>query len=250
VRRALALFLHEWRQTLCSPSFLLLGTLFLLLQSFLFLLTLQEFQRAPQFCRPTLAWLRSFWIGALFLVPLLTMRCVSEERRSGTLDVLLTTSMGSFPILLCKFSAAWAHYLLLWCGALAIQFAAPSLAAVTFPFPFFTAAELVRVLAFLLLGGALQTATGVFLSTLCRPPILAASCSTLALLFLFFAPQLILRADWLRHFPNAQAQLLRLDCFSTLGEFSVGILDSRTLIFYGSSFLALLAAGSLFLRHS
>ncbi|MFW5870147.1 MAG: ABC transporter permease [Candidatus Sumerlaeota bacterium] len=42
----------------------------------------------------------------LFLVPMLTMRLLSEERRSGTFELLVSTPLGNWEILLGKFLAA------------------------------------------------------------------------------------------------------------------------------------------------
>jgi len=47
------------------------------------------------------------WIF-LFLVPAITMRMISEEKRSGTLDLLLTRPVSEFQIILAKFLASWA----------------------------------------------------------------------------------------------------------------------------------------------
>ena len=47
------------------------------------------------------------WIF-LFLVPAITMRMISEEKRSGTLDLLLTRPVSEFQIIFAKFLASWA----------------------------------------------------------------------------------------------------------------------------------------------
>ena len=47
------------------------------------------------------------WIF-LFLVPAITMRMISEERRSGTLDLLYTRPVNELQIILAKFLASWA----------------------------------------------------------------------------------------------------------------------------------------------
>lgn len=43
----------------------------------------------------------------LFLVPAITMRMFSEEKRSGTLDLLLTRPVSELQIILAKFLASW-----------------------------------------------------------------------------------------------------------------------------------------------
>ena len=48
----------------------------------------------------------------LFLVPAITMRMISEEKRSGTLDLLFTRPVTELQIILAKFLASWALVLL------------------------------------------------------------------------------------------------------------------------------------------
>ncbi len=50
----------------------------------------------------------------MFLVgPLLTMRLLAEERREGTLEVLMTLPMSEWHFIVGKFLAAWAYYTIL-----------------------------------------------------------------------------------------------------------------------------------------
>ena len=48
----------------------------------------------------------------LFLVPAITMRMISEEKRTGTLDLLYTRPVTELQIILAKFLASWALVLL------------------------------------------------------------------------------------------------------------------------------------------
>ena len=50
----------------------------------------------------------------MFVVPILTMRLLSEEQRSGTLEVLLTAPVNEVSVVLSKFFAAVVFYLLTW----------------------------------------------------------------------------------------------------------------------------------------
>jgi ABC-2 type transport system permease protein len=53
-------------------------------------------------------------IAVLLIVPALTMRLVSEEWRSGSLEVLLTAPVNETPVILSKFLATWLFFLLCW----------------------------------------------------------------------------------------------------------------------------------------
>jgi ABC-type transport system involved in multi-copper enzyme maturation permease subunit len=55
-----------------------------------------------------------FWIMFLFIPPLLTMRLFAEERGSGTLEVLLTAPLRDWQVVLCKYVACLAFYVVLW----------------------------------------------------------------------------------------------------------------------------------------
>ncbi len=53
-------------------------------------------------------------IVQLFVVPILTMRLFSEEKRTATIEVLLTAPVNEFSIVLSKFFACWIFYMLTW----------------------------------------------------------------------------------------------------------------------------------------
>ena len=46
----------------------------------------------------------------LFFAPAITMRLISEEKKSGTLELLITKPVKEFEIIAGKFLAAWALY--------------------------------------------------------------------------------------------------------------------------------------------
>lgn len=53
-------------------------------------------------------------ISIVIMVPFLTMRLLSEERRSGSLEVLLTAPLNEASIVFGKFLAAWIFFLIAW----------------------------------------------------------------------------------------------------------------------------------------
>lgn len=62
-----------------------------------------------------LDWLPVF--AVMLQVPALTMRLVAEERRSGSLEVLLTAPVSETSIILSKFFATWLFYMICWLPA-------------------------------------------------------------------------------------------------------------------------------------
>jgi ABC-2 type transport system permease protein len=55
-----------------------------------------------------------FWLMLLFVLPVTTMRLLAEERRTGTLEVLLTSPVSEGQVVFGKFLAAFLFYLFLW----------------------------------------------------------------------------------------------------------------------------------------
>jgi ABC-2 type transport system permease protein len=53
-------------------------------------------------------------ICLIFIVPVITMRLLSEERRTGTLEVLLTAPVREVTVVLSKFIAALVFFMLTW----------------------------------------------------------------------------------------------------------------------------------------
>jgi ABC-type transport system involved in multi-copper enzyme maturation permease subunit len=55
-----------------------------------------------------------FWLVFLFIPPLLTMRLFAEERSSGTLEPLMTAPLRDWQVVLGKYLACLAFYVVLW----------------------------------------------------------------------------------------------------------------------------------------
>lgn len=55
-----------------------------------------------------------YWLALLVAAPLLTMRSFAEERRSGTLETLMTAPVTATDVVLAKFAGAFAAFVLLW----------------------------------------------------------------------------------------------------------------------------------------
>jgi ABC-type transport system involved in multi-copper enzyme maturation permease subunit len=55
-----------------------------------------------------------FWLVFLFIPPLLTMRLFAEERATGTLEMLMTAPLRDWQVVLAKYLACLAFYVLIW----------------------------------------------------------------------------------------------------------------------------------------
>jgi ABC-2 type transport system permease protein len=118
----------------------------------------------------------------VFFAPLLTMRIFAEERREGTMELLLTAPVSEIGIVLGKFLGAWAYYTLLLLITLVYQFI---LASITQPDLGHTLSAYVGIWLY---GGAALT-VGMVFSALTENQIVAAFLGMIALMFLWLADQ-------------------------------------------------------------
>src|ERR1044071_9021839 len=105
---------HEIRMLLVSPATYVAATLFLGFMGLIFTKILEEYAGTPQEISPANAYFELFWLPACVMVPLLTMKCLAEERRLGTLETLLTTPVTTTEVVLAKFGVAYFLYCALW----------------------------------------------------------------------------------------------------------------------------------------
>ncbi|MEM7308161.1 MAG: ABC transporter permease [Planctomycetota bacterium] len=98
-----------------APLAWILLCLSLLYNAFFFLLYLKSSGgRVDAALEQTLGGAWPFWILALFLPPLITMRMISEESRSGMLEFVLTAPVSDAAVVLGKACAATTFLSLLW----------------------------------------------------------------------------------------------------------------------------------------
>ena len=168
-----------------------------------------------------------FWILLAVLAPLLTMRSIAEEARSGLLEYLLTAPVTDAAVVVGKAAAATAFFALLWAAVPLYGLAAHALGA---------APDWPRVLV--AYGGsvvlsALFCAVGLFASALSATPALAAFVAFSVELLLLVVPRL---DGWFaRWFPRdaVRAVLARVDvAYHYQASFLVGVVDSLHLVFF------------------
>ena len=114
MKHFLTILSHEIRMLLVSPSTYIAAVIFLALMGFVFTDILDTYSQAPQDSSPADVFFKQFWLPVLFMVPLLTMKCLAEERRLGTIETLLTTPVTTTEVVLGKYGAAYALYAALW----------------------------------------------------------------------------------------------------------------------------------------
>lgn len=167
-----------------------------------------------------------FWIALLFAIPALTMRLLAEERRSGTLETLLTAPVTETEVVVSKWLAGVLMYLVL---LLPFLLYLPFL-RVYGEYPF-DLGPMVALIIGLTTMGMMFVAIGVFFSALTRNQIVAAI-STFAVLFVI----LILGVIQFAGASRAQSSWLEgirfLTVINQIRDFGLGQVDLRYVVLH------------------
>jgi ABC-2 type transport system permease protein len=156
----------------------------------------------------------------LFLMPMVTMRSYAEEKRSGTIELLLTSPLTDLEIILGKFLGA----LSLWAMALAVSLIH---IAILFAFgrpewkPIATA-----YLGLLLMGGCFIS-VGLLISSFTNNQIIAGMATFGVFLLLWVV-------NWIGSFsgPTVDKITQYLSIIDHFDDFAKGIIDTSHLIYY------------------
>lgn len=156
----------------------------------------------------------------LLLMPLVTMRLFAEERRSGTIELLLTYPVRDGAVLVGKYLAA----LTLYAVMLALTLTYPGMVM------YFTRVEwgpLVTGYLGLVLLGATFLAVGVFASSLTENQIVAAI-TTFGILLIFWV------IGWSADYVGGPwgRVLSHLSLIEHFDSFAKGVLDTRDVLYY------------------
>jgi ABC-2 type transport system permease protein len=231
----LAIAQKEIRAYFSSPIAYIVIGLFALLFGYFYVAILDWFVRqgmsgamgmapAPlnlnqQFVRPLLL---NATVVLLFVLPMITMRTYSEEKRSGTIELLLTSPLTDMQIILGKFTGAMALYAsmlgvtLLYVGVLFV-FGNPEWK------PIVTA-----YLGLILLGGCFIS-VGMLISSFTGNQIVAGMLTFGVFLLLWVI-------DWIGSFlgPTGETIVTYLSITRHFEDFAKGVIDTTHLIYYVS----------------
>jgi ABC-2 type transport system permease protein len=172
-----------------------------------------------QLIRPLL---QNVLILILFLMPMVTMRSYSEEKRSGTIELLLTSPLTDFQIIMGKFLGAMALY-----GAML----AVTLIHVGLLFIYGRPEWKPLVTAYigLLLMGGCFISVGLFISSLTKNQIVAGMVTFAVFLMLWII-------TWIGSFsgPTIDKLTQYLSIVDHYDDFGKGVIDTTHLIYYVS----------------
>jgi ABC-2 type transport system permease protein len=213
-----------------TPLAWVLLVAFLVVQGMHFFLLVDHFARQPEVAgdqTPLSAFFGNtvlLYMVLFMLVPPMTMRSFAEERRSGTIESLMTAPVSGAAVVLAKYAATLTTYVVMWIptvlylvilgrtGALDWRAAASAYLGV-------------------LLVGAGYVAIGVCASALTRSQFLAMIWTALVLLFLFIlgVGEFVTREGTTMH-----AVCTHVSVWAHMNDFASGLVDSRRLVFYGT----------------
>lgn len=156
----------------------------------------------------------------LFLIPMITMRLFAEEKRSGTIELLVTSPIRDWEIILGKWLAA----LLMYAAILGVALL-NMLILFAYGSPDWKP-MLIGYLGLLLQGGALL-ALGTFISNTTRNQIVA-GVATFAICLLLWV------LDWVTSFETAAwAKVVGyMSVLTHFEPFSKGVIDTKDVVFY------------------
>jgi ABC-2 type transport system permease protein len=224
---------HEIRMLLVSASTYIAAVLFLAVMGLIFSGVLESYSAAAQETSPAAVFFQLFWLPVFFMVPLLTMKCLAEERRLGTLETLLTAPVSTTEVVLGKYFAAYVLYLLLWASTggffyILYKFAGDA--------RFIDVGPLMGGYLFVAVSGLLYVAVGVFASSLTRNQAVA---GIFAFVLVFASIIGVRFVGTLEVFNLASMQPARdaidyANAFRHLDDFTRGVVDTRQLLFYVS----------------
>lgn len=243
---------HEIKRLFLSGTTHVAGVLFLALMLVFYWTILQDYSHYEHSLNPTVAFTKVFWLPALYTIPLLTMRSIAEEKRLGTLELVLTAPIRPFTWVVCKFVAAYSVYILFW--ALTLLFPLVAVFSIKDSGAFrvlFSNEAVVGSYIFIALSSFLYVAVGIFSSSLTRSQLVAGMLS-FTFLFIFILGSKLLEANALLFGPLSEDIGMWIDYLQTLehlNDFSLGVLDTRPFIFYLANGLLLLWTSALVLEH-
>jgi ABC-2 type transport system permease protein len=230
-----SLIRREFNAYFLSPIAYVVLAVYLAVTGHLFYLTLLQLTaHGPQgieFPMQLMLGDEKFWLVYLFIPPLLTMRLFAEERSTGTLEMLMTAPLRDWQVVLSKFGACFAFYILMWVPTLVylpvlLNWNWNTMQPGIDPWPVLSS------YLGLLLAGAMFLALGLFVSSLVRSQMVA------ALIALFLSLAFIVVGIWRPEMDTGSTLYRVLFFFSVplhfARDFSRGVVDTQHLVLYGS----------------
>jgi ABC-2 type transport system permease protein len=170
-----------------------------------------------------------FWVIVILATPIITMRLFALEKATGTYETLMTTPVTDLVVVTAKFSTAVVFYVVMWLPTLGSLFIVRHFTNQTSALD---AGTLGGMYLGIFLSGCLFLALGCFASALTRSQVVAAVIGLAAGVVLFILAYLTQVVPAVEQW---QTQVLScFNLFKQMEDFTRGVVDTRTVIFYVS----------------
>jgi ABC-2 type transport system permease protein len=222
-------FLTIWKRELFSlfvtPTAWILIVVFLMIQGFHFYGMVLHFAQNAELSvdqGPVQAFFGEsilFYMPLVLLCPGMTMRLFAEERRSGTIETLLTAPVGTTAVVLGKFAAALVTYLAMWAPTVLYVVILRRAGEVDWQVVGTSYAGVVLI-------GAGYLAIGMLMSAMTQSQLVAIVLSALVILGLF----MIGIGEFIFDAGLAHDVCAYVSVWGQMSELSKGIVDGRRLV--------------------
>jgi len=216
MRNLIAITLKETRTYFGMPSAYIVGAMFLMLTGIFFVFEItRPFSEAG--VRELVDWASFFTV---FLAPLITMRLLAEEQKLGTLELLLTSPVHEWQVVIGKYLSSL--FILLAIQAVTLYYV-----LIIYIFGNPDMGPVLSGYIGLILHGATALSVGLLGSSLSSNQIVAAVLGTAVLLFFAFIDRVsVLSEGPVAEFLNGLSMTLRLS------DFTRGIIDTSHLVYF------------------
>lgn len=235
----LATFLRELRSYFVSPLAYVVLFFLLVLHGIVFSLIVTFLSQPGQAFEGPFDYFFGgfpFWLIVLFAVPVITMRLIAEERKSGSIEVLMTAPISEGQVVAGKFLAALAFWIVLWLPTVLYAVILERFGDVDW-------GKLAAGYLGILLVGCFFLGIGIMTSALTRSQIVGAVAAFSLSLFVFFVGFVTGLVDepWLQELTGFVSVIDHMD------ELRRGIVDTRRIVYYltGTFFFLFVAARAL-----
>ena len=227
MRALAAIVKREFLSYFVSPLAYVILTAFLLVSGTVFVLLVNALNapETPPTAMMSLYFTNVFqWIFLMIVSSVISMRLLSEERKSGSIESLLTAPVSEATVVTGKFIGAWCFFLFLFLPTLVYPLLLSGVSRLD-------AGPVLSGYLGIALIGALFLSAGTFASALTKNQIVAAIVAFAIVLGSFL---LGIFRDVLPS-TNLRDALSYLNILDHMDDFSRGIVDTRRLVYVGST---------------
>ncbi len=162
-----------------------------------------------------------YWFVMLIIPPILTMRSIAEERKTGTLELLITAPVSEMQIIVAKFLSSFIFYAFMWIITLFYFF----LISKNMPLEWL---NIINGYLGTFLAGSVFISLGILSSTISRNQIVAAIVSFGFGLLIFSASFV----SYLINYASIKPFMEYINIMDNTMKFSQGIFDTRPVIYF------------------